>query len=202
VTKIEQRSLPELDDELARALGVETGGVDVLRAEVRRNMEREVAETARNRVREQIFEALYRDNPLEVPRALVEEQIRDLQQQAMQRLGTQDPAQVQTPEARAAFESQARRRVALGLLIGEIVRVQQLKVDRARVEQRLDVVTAQYPDPAAVRRQYLASREAMEQLESAALEDQALDWIVSQAKVSEKTSSFGELTGFGQKAAT
>jgi trigger factor len=78
------------------------------------------------------------------------------------------------------------------------VRAQALKVDRERVEQRLDAVVASHPDPQEARRQYLASRDAMQQLESAALEDQALDWALTQVKVVDRPSSFRELTGFGQ----
>ena len=88
--------------------------------------------------------------------------------------------------------------MALGLLLGEIVRAQGLKVDRARVEQRLEAAIASHPDPQEARRQYLASREAMEHLESSALEDQALDWALTQVKLVDKPSSFRELTGFGQ----
>jgi trigger factor len=197
LSKIEQRSLPQIDEEFVRAFGVQEGGVPELRTEVRKSMERELAEAARARVREQLFDALYRDNPLEVPQSMLEAQIRDLQAQAMRRMGTQDPAQA---PARASLEASARRRVALGLLIGEIVRQQSIKVDRERVEQKLEAITASYPDPLEARRQYLASREAMEQLESAALEDQALDWALTQVKVVDKNSSFRELTGFGQQS--
>jgi trigger factor len=110
-------------------------------------------------------------------------------------MGTQDPAQA--PPG-TALEAAARRRVTLGLLIGEIVRQQGLKLDRERVEQKLEAVTASHPDPQQARRQYLGSREAMEQLESAALEDQALDWMLTQVKIIDKSSTFRELTGFGQ----
>lgn len=197
VTQVEERTLPEIDQAFVRAFGVPEGGVAELRAEVKKSMERELAEASRTRLREQLFEALARDNPLEVPQGMVQEQARELQQQMMRRLGKQDPSQAPALES---FESNARQRVALGLLIGEIVRAQGLKVDRARVEQRLDTLSASYPDPQEVRRQYLASREAMEQLESAALEDQALDWMLSQVKVVETVSSFRELTGFTQQS--
>jgi trigger factor len=197
LTKIEERSLPPIDQDFARAFGVQEGGLAELRAEVRKSMERELAEAVRGRVREQLFDALYRDNPLEVPQSMLEAQIRELQAQAMRRLGTQDPAQA--PQ-RDALEAGARRRVALGLLVGEIVRQQNLKVDRERVELKLDAISASYPDPQQARRQYLASREAMEQLESAALEDQALDWALTQVKVVDKPSTFRELTGFGQNS--
>ncbi len=195
VSKVEERGLPPLDEAFVRAFGVQEGGLPELRAEVRKSMERELEQAIRARLREQLFDALYRDNPLEVPQGMVEAQIRELQMQMMRRSGIQDPSQL---PAREGFEASARKRVALGLLIGEIVRAQGLKVDRARVEQRLEAVSASYPEPQEVRRQYLASREAMEQLESAALEDQAIDWALTQVKVVERGATFSELTGFGQ----
>jgi len=195
--KVEEQSLPPLDEAFASAFGVQEGGVPELRVEVRHSMERELNEAVRSRVRDQILDSLYRDNPLEVPQNMLESQLRELQTQAMRRLGTQDPARAPPREALAAS---ARRRVALGLLIGEIVRSQGIKLDRARVEQRLETVTAAHPDPQELRRQYLGSREAMDQIESAALEEQALDWVLSQVKVVEQPSTFQALTGFGQQS--
>jgi trigger factor len=197
VSKVEERALPPVDEEFARAFGVANGDLAQLRIEVRSSMERELAEAIRTRVREQLFNALYRDNPLDVPQSMLDEQIRELQGQMARRMGTADAKQL---PGREAFEANARRRVALGLLLSEIVRAQGLKVDRARVEARLDSVTASHPDPREARRQYLASREAMEQLESSALEDQALDWVLTQVKVVDQPATFRELTGFGQTA--
>jgi trigger factor len=197
IGKVEEHSLPPVDAEFARAFGVPDGDLERLRSEVRASMERELAETIRTRLREQLFNALYRDNPLDLPHSMLEEQIRELQGQMARRTGTSDPKQI---PGREAFEASARKRVALGLLLSEIVRSQGLKVDRARVEQRLDSVTASHPDPQEARRQYLASREAMEQLESSALEDQALDWALTQVKVVDQPSNFRDLTGFGQTA--
>jgi len=197
VNKVEERALPPLDEAFVRAFGLQEGGIPELRAEVRQSMERELAEAVRARLREQLFDAVYRSNPLEVPLSMVEEQIRALQAQMLRRAGSQDPSQL---PARDVFEASARKRVALGLLIGEIVRSQGLKLDRSRVEERLDAATAASPDPQEMRRQYLASREAMEQLESAALEDQALDWALTQVKVIDRPATFSELTGFGQNS--
>jgi trigger factor len=101
---------------------------------------------------------------------------------------------------REPYEEPARKRVALGLIIGEIVRAQSLKLERERVEARLTAAVMGSEDPDTLRRQYLQSREAMQQIESAALEDQALDWALSQAKVIDKPASFRELTGYGQSA--
>jgi trigger factor len=195
IGKVEEHSLPPVDAEFARVFGVPDGDLERLNSEVRASMERELADAIRTRLREQLFNALYRDNPLDLPHSMLEEQIRELQGQMARRTGTSDPKQI---PGREAFEASARKRVALGLLLSEIVRSQGLKVDRARVEQRLDSVTASHPDPQEARRQYLASREAMEQLESSALEDQALDWALTQVKVVDQPSTFRDLTGFGQ----
>ena len=195
LVKVEERSLPSVDADFARAFGVADGDLERLRSEIRSNMERELEEAVRARLREQLFNALYRDNPLDVPHSMLEEQIGEMQAQTARRLGAQDPQQA---PGREAFEPGARKRVVLGLLLSEIVRAQGLKVDRARVEQRLEALIAAHPDPQEARRQYLASREAMQQLESSALEDQALDWALTQVKVVDRPSSFRELTGFGQ----
>ena len=102
--------------------------------------------------------------------------------------------------AREPFEEPARRRVALGLLMGQIVQAEGLKVDRERVQSRLSELAASYPNPDEVRRAYLHSQDAMRQIESAVLEDQVVDWILERAHVTERPMSFKELTGFGQEA--
>ncbi|HEX4375518.1 MAG TPA: trigger factor [Steroidobacteraceae bacterium] len=196
VTLVEERSLPTVDDEFAKSFGISEGGVEELRKEVRSSMEREVTNAIRSRVRDQLFDALYKDNPIELPQTMVDSQIQETQQQLARRIGAPDPSKLPNREA---LEPNARKRVALGLLVGEIIRAQNLKVDRAKVEERLENVLATHPNPEEARRQYLGSREAMGQLESAALEDQAIDWALTQVKIVDKPSTFSELTGFAQK---
>jgi len=195
VRQVEAQSLPELDEAFIRAFGMQEGGLPEFRAQVRASMEREVEETTNQKVREQLLTALHQANPLELPRVLVDEQIRDLQVQMLRRMGVQKVEQL---PPRQPYEEPARKRVALGLIIGEIVRVQGISIDRRRVEERLNALVASHPDPDSVRRQYLQSREAMAQLESAVLEDQALDWVQSQVQVVDKPATFAELTGFGR----
>jgi trigger factor len=197
VLKVEQRNLPPIDEAFAESFGVTSGGVATLRDEVRSSMEREVAEATRAKLREQLFEGLYRDNPLELPQTMVEEQITELQADMARRLHIHDPRQL---PPRESFEQSARRRVALGLLVAEIIRAQNLKVDRARVEQRVEAAAAAQQDPQEARRQYLGSRQVMQQFESAVLEEQAIDWMLSQVKVVDRPSTFRELTGFGQQS--
>ena len=195
VKLVEQHSLPEVDEEFCRAYGVEEGGIEALRAEVRKSMEREMGDVIRNRVRGQVMDALYRENSFEVPRALVDEQVQRLQVDAARRIGAKDASQV---PAREVFEDQARRRAALGLLMGQIVQSEGIKVDRERVQTRLNDLVASYPNPEEVRRAYLQNVDAMRQVESVVLEDQVVDWIVDRARVTDKPMTFKDLTGFGQ----
>src|ERR1700722_973595 len=193
IKKVEEMSLPAVDQEFMSAFGVTEGGIEGLRAEVRASMEREMAQAVRQRMRAAVIDALVKDNQLEVPRALIEEQTRDLQLDAARRMGAKDASQV---PARAAFEEPARRRVALGLILGEIIRSANLKVDRQRVQARLDEIAASYPNSDEVRRTYLQSAEAMRQIEATVLEDQVIEWVLEHASVAERASTFSELTGF------
>jgi trigger factor len=195
VTAVEASSLPDLDDAFAIQMGVKEGGAGALRDAVKTGMERELAEGIRVKVRERLLDAIYKAHPLEIPKVLVDEQVRELQLQMMRRLGV--PETTQLPSAEPYVEP-ARKRVTLGMVIGEMVRTQAFKVDRERVEARLSAAVAGSQDPANLRRQYLQSREAMGQIEAAALEDQALEWALAQVQVTEKASNFKELTGYGE----
>ena len=195
VKSVEEQSLPEIDEEFCRGFGVEEGGVEALRAEVRKSMERELADVIRNRVRTQVLDALYAENPIDLPRALVEEQVQQLQIDAARRMGVRDASKV---PPREPFEGPARRRVALGLLMGQIVKAEGIAVDRQRLQGRLEELAASYPNPEEARRAYQHNPEALRQIESVVLEDQVIDWILERAKVTEVPMSFKEITGFGQ----
>jgi len=153
----------------------------------------------RQRMRTQVIEQLLKDNALEVPRTLVDEQVQQLQLETARRMGIKDANQL---PARASFEEPARRRVALGLIVGEIIRAATLKVDRQRVHARLDDIAADYPNSDEVRRTYLQNADAMRQIEASVLEDQVIDWVLERANVVERPSSFGELTGFAHTSET
>lgn len=197
VTAVEQSTLPPLDEAFVRALGLAEGGLVELRAEVRKGMERELAEHVRGQARDSLLDALYKAHPLELPKVLIDEQVQELQSQTGRRMGVQNAEQL---PARDLFEEPARRRVALGLLLGEVIRANELKPDRQQVEARLAAAVQGSRDPDQLRRQYLQSREAMQQLESGALEDAAISFMLSQAKALEKPSNFNELAGYPSAA--
>ncbi len=197
VKAVEEQTLPVVDDEFCRAFGVQEGGVEALRGEVRKSMERELAEATRNRLRAQIMDSLFSDNPVDLPRSMVEEQLQALQMDMGRRMGAREASQL---PPREQFEEPARRRVALSLIVGELLRGSGIKLDRARVNSRLSEVVSSYPNADEVRRQYLQNADAMRQIESATLEDQLIDWISERAQVTAKATTFAELTGFGQNA--
>lgn len=196
---VEEPVLPPVDDAFATAFGVAEGGVAALRSEVRKSMEREAAEATRNRLRTQVFDALNRDNPLELPVSLVDEQVQQLQIEFLQRMGREVRDASQLPP-RDPFVEPARRRVKLGLLIGELVRRESLTVDRERVFARLEQLASQYPNPDEVRRAYLQNQDAMRQIETAVMEDLAMEWVLGRARVTDRPTGFAELTGFGKQA--
>jgi trigger factor len=195
IKRVEEQSLPEVDEEFCRAYGVEEGGVEALRTEVRKSMERELGDVIRNRIRGQVMDALFRENPIEVPRTLIDEQVQRFQMEAARRTGTKDASQL---PPRETFEEPARRRAALGLLMGQIVQTEGIKVDRERVQLRLNDLVASYPNADEARRAYLQNAEAMRQIESVVLEDQVVDWIADHARVTDKPMTFKDLTGFGR----
>jgi trigger factor len=195
IKAVEEQSLPAVDEEFFRGYGVEEGGLAEMRAEVRKSMEQELAEVIRGRLRAQALDALYRNNPIDVPQALIEEQVQQLQIEMARRLGIREASQLPRPEV---FLEPARRRVALGLLVTHIVQSQGLKVDRERVLARLNALAESYPNPDEARRAYLQNADAMRQIESAALEDQVVDWVLERARVTERPMTFAELTGFGK----
>jgi trigger factor len=197
VKSVEEQSLPVIDEEFCRGFGVEEGGVDALRAEVRKSMERELADVIRNRVRTQVLDALYAENPIDIPRALIEEQVQQLQIDAARRMGVREASQL---PPRQPFEAPARKRVALGLLMGQIVKTESLPVDRQRVQARVEELAAGYPNPDEARRAYQHNAEALRQIESVVLEDQVIDWILERAKVTDAPMTFQEITGFGTNA--
>jgi trigger factor len=195
IVKVEEQASAPLDEAFAKGFGIADGSLETLRQEVRANMERELAEAIRQKVRTQVLEGLYTKNPLELPRQLVEEQIQELQVEMLRRAGVKDAKQL---PSREPFEQPARRRVALSLLMSELVRNAKLKVSREAVQEKLNELAASYSNPEEVRRAYLQNADMMRQIESQVLETQAIEWVLSQANVADKAATFAELTQFGQ----
>ncbi|EGR4326653.1 trigger factor [Vibrio cholerae] len=191
VNKVEARELPELNDEFVARFGVAEGGVDSLKAEVRKNMERELKQAIKARIKEQAIEGLVKENEIQVPSALIDQEINVLRQQAAQRFGGNVEAAAQLP--RELFEEQAKRRVVVGLLLGEVIRTHELKADEEKVKALITEMATAYEDPSEVVSYYEQNQQLMNNMRNVALEEQAVDAIIAKAKVTEKAISFSEL---------
>jgi len=189
--KVETRELPELTEEFIKRFGVEDGSVAGLRTEVRKNMDRELKGAIRNRIKTQAIDGLVEANEIDVPAALVDSEIDVLRRQAAQRFGGNEQQALELP--RELFEEQAKRRVVVGLLLGEVIRTHELKADEARVSTMIEEMASAYEDPKEVIEFYSKNNELMNNMRNVALEEQAVEAVLAKAKVTEKETNFQEL---------
>ncbi|SUC13916.1 trigger factor [Proteus vulgaris] len=189
--KVEERELPELTEEFIKRFGIADGSVDGLRAEVRKNMERELKNAIRTRVKTQVIDGLVKANEVDVPAAAVDSEIEVLQRQAAQRFGGDEKQALQLP--RELFEEQAKRRVIVGLLLGEVINSNELKAEDERVNTLIDEMASAYEDPSEVVEFYNKNEQLMNNIRNLALEEQAVEKILANAKVTEKETNFTEL---------
>ncbi|MCP5142338.1 MAG: trigger factor [Chromatiales bacterium] len=189
VKQVLGEKLPELDDNFATSLGIEEGGIDALKAQVRENMERELGQKLRGMLKDSVMNALLAANQVDLPAAMVEQEATRLQQQMIEQL--KSSAQGAIPELPTSlFEEQAARRVRLGLLLGEIIKANGITADEAKVRALIEGFAESYEDPQEVVDMYYQHREMLDQVEALAMEDQVVDMIVGQCNVAEEASSF------------
>lgn len=196
--KVEERELPELTAEFIKRFGVADGSVEGLRAEVRKNMERELKGAVRNRIKTQAIDGLVNANDIDVPAALIDGEVDVLRRQAAQRFGGNEKQALELP--RELFEEQAKRRVVVGLLLGEVISQHELKADEDRVKALIEEMASAYEDPSEVVEFYSKNKELMNNMRNVALEEQAVETLLSKAKVTEKATTFTELMNQTQPA--
>ncbi len=194
VNSVSEAQLPELKKEFFQKFGVEKGGEKQFRKEVKANMDRELANALKAKVKVQVMDALIASHTTDVPKALVANEIQVLRNQMLQRFGGQQQnfdAKSLLPDT--MFQDEAARRVTLGLIVGEIVKSAKLKPDAKRVKAMIEEIASTYQEPKEVVEYYSSNQELMAGVESAVLEDQVVDHILSQAKVSEVETSYDEI---------
>jgi trigger factor len=197
VKQVEQPALPELDAEFARRLGVADGDLDKMRAEVKANVEREVKKRVEARVKNQALLALLDATPLELPKSLVQMETQRLIEMAAADLRARGLKLEQVPLDPQAFEASAKRRVALGLIFGELARAENLQAKPAEVRALIDAEAQSYESPAEVVKWIYMQPQRLSEMESLALEGNVVTWVLGKAKVVEKAVSFDELMGSG-----
>jgi len=193
LTKVEEQTLPEITEEFVKKFGVESGDIEQLKTDVKNNMQRELEQVLKNGVKDVVLTALVEGNELEVPKALVDGEVDVLRKQAMERYAQQmDPSNL--PELPAElFTEQAVKRVKVGLLLGEVIKTNELKVDQDKVTSLIESSASAYENPTEVIEYYKNNKEMMQNMENVALEEQAVDFIIEKAKVSEVNKSFDDV---------
>ena len=192
VRSVAEPKLPEVDEEFVKSLGVEDGTEESLRKEVRENMERELKQKMKSRTKERVMEALLEAHDIQVPSAMVQREAEALKQQTQQEMA-QSGQQSAVELPASIFEPQAERRIKLGLIVGEIIRGNEIQVDQARVDEAIAEQAATFEEPQEIIDWYANNPQARASVENVVMEDQAVDWILVQARVEEENLSFDEL---------
>ncbi|MES2771742.1 MAG: trigger factor [Pseudomonadota bacterium] len=193
VKEVRAPKLPELNDELAKILGLEEGNSEKMRLEIENNLKREAKNRLKARLKSQVMDALLAANPVNVPTALVEMEIERLMQLARQDLAQRGVKVQNFPLQAEWFSEQAKRRVSLGLLISELVKVEGLQVKPEQLKAMVEEAAASYENPEEVVRWYYAQPQRLAEIEGAGIEDNVVDWALSNAKVIDKSLTFDEL---------
>lgn len=195
VKQVEEPKLPGLDAEFARQLGVADGDLAKMRAEVRANVEREVEKRIAARLKAQALQVLLDSAPIELPKSLVQMETQHLVEQAVSELQAKGLKIEKLPFDPQAFEASARRRVALGLIIGDLARAEKLQPKPAEVRALIEAESQSYEHPAEVVKWFYMQPQRLSEMEGLALESNVVSWVLSKAKVEDKPVPFDELMG-------
>lgn len=202
--EVKEAKLPELNDEFFELFGVTEGGLDKLKTDVRKNMEREIKNAARNQVKQAAFDALVDKNEFDVPNAMLAAEIDRQRNLMLQRFAQQFGANPNTFDKNMLpdelFEDQALRAVRLGVLVGQIIDKQKLEVDQERVTAFIAEAAENYEDPNEVIEYYTNDKQERTGIEAVVLEDQVVEYILSQAKVTDKEVKYQDLLATAQQA--
>lgn len=193
VKKVEQVSLPEVDEEFAKKMGVEDGSLEQMRKDIKENMQRELDTKIKTNLKQTAMDKLIELHQMEVPKALTDQESTVLMQQMQQNLTSQgmNAGDIQlNPEM---FKDQAARRVSLGLIMAEIVKDNEIKVDDAKVRAKVEEIAEPYDQPEQVISWYYGDKQRLNEIESLVFEEQIIEWLLSKVEVDEKSSKFKEL---------
>ncbi|MGI3747830.1 trigger factor [Pseudomonas sp. 15A4] len=189
VNTVSAPTLPELNETFFKQFGIKETNIEGFRTEVRKNMERELRQAIKSKVKNQVMDGLLAANPIEVPKALLENEVNRLRVQAVQQFGgnikpDQLPAEL--------FEEQAKRRVELGLIVAEVVKQFDLKPEDTRVRELIQEMASAYQEPEQVVAWYYKNEQQMNEVRSVVLEEQVVDTVLQKASVTDKAVSYEE----------
>jgi len=193
--KVEEPKLPEVDAEFAKSLGIADGDVAKMREEVKANLEREVKRRIQAKVKERVMNVLIETHPIEVPKALVEQESAQLAENAKKDFEARGMKTKDLPIEPAWFAEQAVRRVKLGLIMSELVKSKELHAKPEQIRAIIEDFAASYEDPSEVVSWYYSQPQRLAQAEALVIEDNVVQWVVSNAKTTDVTASFDDLMG-------
>ena len=192
---VEEPKLPEIDAEFAKTLGIADGDVEKMREEVKANLEREVKRRIQAKVKERVMNVLIEAHPIEVPKALVEQESQQLAENAKKDFEARGMKTKDMPIEAAWFGEQAVRRVKLGLIMSELVKGKELHAKPEQIRAIIEDFAASYEDPSEVVSWYYSQPQRLAQAEALVIEDNVVEWVVGNAKTTDKPTSFDDLMG-------
>jgi len=190
VHEVKEPRLPEFDEELVKSFGIEDGTVDSLRADIRKNMERELKQRIDGQVKSQVMDGLVELNPIDVPAALIAEEVTRQKEQMMEKMPKGAEMSALPDEL---FTEQAKRRVQLGLVVGEIIQKNEIKADAAALRSQVELLASSYQDPQEVVDYYYGNAEMLKNVEGLVLEDAVTQAVLSAATVTDEPNSFNDI---------
>ena len=195
VIEVAKPVLPEVDAEFAKSLGIQDGNLELMRGDIKANLEREVGRRVKAKVKDQVMQAILDATQIEVPKALIGQEAEKLMQQAGQEMAA-NGVNLQNMQLPAdMFQDQAKRRVTLGLILAELIRTQSLAAKPDQVRAAVEEFAQSYEHPAEVVKWYYERAERLREVESLVMEDNVVAWALEHAKVEDKPTAFDELMG-------
>ena len=193
VIKVEELLLAEINEVFVKAYGIEDGSVESFRIDVKSNMERELEVALRGKLKGSVMDALYAKIPLTIPNSLVDIEIENLMKPYIETAKRQKKNLDDLSLPRDMFEARAKRRVALGLILGEIIQKNAIKLDDDKVRSTIEDMAKSYEQPQDVVSWYYTDESRLNEVQQMVLEDQAIEWLVAQAKVSDEQVNFSDV---------
>lgn len=193
VVEVEEPVLAEIDEAFIKAYGIEDGLIESFRADVKNNMQRELDQALRSKLKSSVMDALYGKVKLTVPNTLVDIEIESLMKPYIETAKRQKMKLEDLKLPRDSFEDQAKRRVALGLILGEVIQKESIKLDNDKVRSTIEDMAKSYERPEDVVAWYYSDESRLNEVQQMVLEDQVVEWLVGQAKVSDETVNFNDV---------
>ena len=193
VLKVEEGEMPVISEELIKEFGIEDGKEESFRKQLQDNMNLELEQRQKAYEKNNVMECLFKNNEVEIPNALIEQEIQGLRQQAMSNMNVSGKAKL--PEGilpDEMFEDEAKKRISLGLIISEIMHKNEIKLDQDKLNHQLNAISAGYGKPEEVLQYYRNNRQAMANIEMLVMEEQVVDYVLEQAKKKPKAFSFDD----------